>query len=173
MTGNSWFPEPFPKIPTFLSNVDALEVAEVEAQTGTAGAAAARDVKLEVVKHDLVNLQGYVGHIAFLNPSQSTAIIQSAGMTRKLVTLAQKAALAAEMEVGDVILRAKAAGKRAAYEWQYSADGGTTWVTIGTTLVADTRVPGLTPGKTYLFRVRTTVKRTTNGWSQSISFLVH
>jgi hypothetical protein len=78
------------------------------------------------------------------------------------VTPRFKANLAAETTVtpGEVLVRARAV-KRACYEWQYSFDGGKTWVSMGTTTEASNGVQGLTVGGSYLFRFRTTVKRAT------------
>ena len=71
-----------------------------------------------------------------------------------------------------VILRAKAAAKRAFYEWQYSMDAGKTWVNIGTTNEASTTFTVPTAGVTYQFRYRATVKKQTGQWSQAVSLSV-
>jgi hypothetical protein len=107
--------------------------------------------------------------------TQGAAIVEAAGMNERRKTARQKPALAAAMAstFGLVTLRAKAGGRRAAYEWQYSADGGKTWVPIALTTLATASVPNLTAGATYLFRVRSTVGHVTGDWSQAISFLVH
>jgi hypothetical protein len=176
MTGNTWFPSPTPALAGVTTNLDALEVAEAVAAGRTKGTAAARDVKRKAVEDDLTGLKGYVLGIARKNPAVATAIIESSGMFPKQLTKHQKAELAALMgsTPGDVILRAKASPKRrASYEWQFSSDGGKTWVAIGNTTTADHSVAGLTVGATYLFRVRITVGKTTADWSQTISFLVH
>jgi hypothetical protein len=49
-------------------------------------------------------------------------------------------------------------------------DGGTTWVTIGTTTEANTSLLGTTPLTTYLFRFQSTVKQTMSAWTQTITF---
>ena len=175
MTNNASFPSPTPKLATVSSDLDALEAAEVTAQSRAKGTAATRDLKKKAVDDDLMALKACVQ--AFVNqssPESALAIIQSAGMSVRPYTARQKAVLAALMTQipGQVELRAKAVGKHAAYEWQYSADGGKTWIAIGTTTDADTTVSGLTVGTTYLFRFRATVKKTTGDWTQ-LSFTVH
>ncbi len=75
------------------------------------------------------------------------------------------------MAPGEVIVRAKAV-KGASYEWQYSLDGGKTWIAMGTTTVANTTLLGMTVATTVMFRFRTTVKKTTSDWSPTISFFV-
>jgi hypothetical protein len=44
--------------------------------------------------------------------------------------------------VGEATVTAVVAARRATYEWQYSADGGKTWITVPATLQARTTVPG-------------------------------
>ncbi len=68
-------------------------------------------------------------------------------------------------------LMAKAVRRGAAYQWEMSADGGVTWVSIGITTIADTKVPGLTRGATYMFRLRSTVGRVTSGYCDPISYM--
>jgi hypothetical protein len=75
---------------------------------------------------------------------------------------------------GEVLLETKAVAKRGvSYEWQYSMDGGKTWIAIAISSEANVSVPGLTPGTTYLFRYRTWIKKVASDWSQYLSFLVH
>ncbi len=69
-------------------------------------------------------------------------------------------------------MRAKAT-RRAVYEWQFSMDGGKTWVSAGVTSEANVTISGLTLGTTYLFRFRTTLKRVTADFCQPYSLLVH
>jgi hypothetical protein len=175
MTGNAWFPNPSPPLATVTADLDALEAAEVVAQSRAKGTAKARNHKKKIVQDDLMALKAYAMQIASQHPERAGEIYESAAMALKRYTPRPMPEISAQMgaEPGEVMLRAKAAGRRAAYEWQMSSDGGATWTTIGTTTVADTHVLGLTAGKTYAFRVRKTVKHTTADWSQVISFVVH
>lgn len=61
---------------------------------------------------------------------------------------------------------------RSFYEWQYSTDGGHTWVVVPSTLQARTTVSGLTPGATVQFRVRPVTKTGEGDWSQPTSLIV-
>ena len=173
LDGNIWVTDPAPKLAKVTDDLDGLEAAEVKARIGGAGAVKARDLQKDVVECDLLGLHWCVQQAVFANPGKEDLVIASAGMTRKLVTSTTKDPLSARMGVGEVIIEAKSAGQRAGYEWQMSSDGGVTWVTFGFTQMADTSVPGLTVGKVYHFRVRTTVKRTTSDWSPAIAFMVH
>ena len=73
---------------------------------------------------------------------------------------------------GSVTLVAPSADRRASYEWEYSADGGTTWVPAAPTLQAKTVVPGLKAGTTVQFRYRPVVRGGAQNWSQPVSLLV-
>jgi hypothetical protein len=66
----------------------------------------------------------------------------------------------------------KSAGHRASYEWQYSTDGGKTWVTAPPTLQAKTTVAGLVPGATVQFKYRPVTRAGGADWSQPISLMV-
>jgi hypothetical protein len=96
-------------------------------------------------------------------------------MTPKRSTPRHKPMLAAVMGSAplEVLLQAKAAGKGAAYDWEYSTNGGTTWVAMPMTNVAHTALPGATQGTTYLFRYCFTLKNVTSAWSQTVSLFVH
>jgi hypothetical protein len=67
---------------------------------------------------------------------------------------------------------APAAARRASYDWQYSIDGGKTWVDMPTTLQSRTSVTGMTSLSTVQFRYRSVIKTGAGEWSQPISFLV-
>jgi hypothetical protein len=174
MTGNTWFPSPSPALATVTTDLDALESSQATALTRAKGSAAARNLKKKTVQVDLKALAAYVSTIAAQNADKATAIILSAGMKPKDYTRPAKAPLAALMgpTPGEILLRAKAVGRGAAYEWQYSPDGKT-WVAAGTTTVANTSIQGMTAGTTYQFRFRATLKQVTGNWVQIISFLAH
>jgi hypothetical protein len=175
MTNNPWFPSPEPPLATVTADLDALEASEATVLSGTRGTAALRDLDRAAVESDLVGLKGHVGAVVAKNPAQAVAIIESAGMSPKRYTRPDKPDLAAVMGPvpGQAVVRAKAVGRGAAYEWQSSADGGKTWVAMGLTTVARTSLPGLVQGTTYLFRFRATFRNVTRDWSQSVSLFAH
>jgi hypothetical protein len=175
MTNNPWFPSPSPSLDTVSIDLDALEDAEANVRSGVQGAAAVRETKLRAVKIDLLGLKAHVHGIALQHPDQADEIILSAAFTPKRHVRPQKAPLTARMGRAPftIALRARAAGKRAAYAWQYSTDGGQTWIEMAMTNAANTTLTGVTPGTTYLFRVRSTTKNVTSDWSQVVSLLAH
>jgi len=168
------FPSPSPTLANFKADIDALVTAETAVLARTKGAVETRNAKLATVKSALDNLKTYVQAVAdAANPSNAAAIIESAGMTLRKVTLHDKAALAVKQGSvsGTVVLAAKAAAKRAAYDWQYSTDQKT-WTSIPPTLQAKTGVSGLAAGTVYFFRVQPLVRTGEENWSGIVSFMV-
>src|SRR6202040_2907628 len=92
--------------------------------TRAKGTAETRNAKLVVLHGDLRHLVDHVQGVANANPSQADAIIQSAGMAVRKVTLRTKGELAVKLGAvsGSVKLVAKAVAPRACYDWQYSTD---------------------------------------------------
>jgi hypothetical protein len=177
ITGNPNFPNPDPPLAQVAANLAALEAAEALAATRAKGTSEARNAKLAIVRNDLRALGGYVQNVAATHPiEERAAVIESSGFAVRKTGSAPKQALSAKMgKGGGVVLRAKAApkGTKAAYEWQMSSDGGTTWVGIGLTTLATMTVMGLLPATTHVFRVRITIGSTPGPWSQPFTFLVH
>ena len=174
MTNNPWFSALAALVATTGTDLAALQVAQAKALTKAKGAAEARDDAKKVVVDDLKLLKSGVQTVVNQNPGQAATIIESAGFFQKKVTLPKKPnleALKAPVTPGEVLVRARAV-KRASYEWQYSLDGGKTWLSMGTTTTANHSVLGMTVGTTVLFRFRTTVKKTTSDWSPSITYFV-
>jgi hypothetical protein len=174
MTGNAAIPSPTPPLATVTADIAALDAAETTVKTRAPGSAEARNLKLQVVVNDMHGLEACVQTAADASPAEAAAIIESAGMHVKPHGVHAKPDLEALMGPGGlVVLRARAAGKTAAYEWQYSLDGGKTWIPSGVTTEANTSIARLTVGTTYLFRVRSTVGHNVGDWSQSVSLVVH
>jgi hypothetical protein len=175
MTGNATFPTPNPTLATFQADIEAVVTAETAALARTKGAADTRNAKLAVVKADLESLKNYVQNVVDAsNPGNAESIIGSAGMAVRKVTLRNKPALAVKQGTvsGTVTLAAKAAAKKAAYNWQYSTDQKT-WTSLPQTLKAKTGVSGLTSATTYSFRSQAlTPKGGESDWGQTIFLLV-
>jgi hypothetical protein len=168
-------PSPTPSLATFQSDINALSAAEAAVLSRAKGAAQARNVKLATVHADLESLKIYVQSVASsVGPEAASAVIASAGMTTRKVTARDKPPLTAKQGSvsGTVNLSAKAAGRIAAYSWEYSTDQKT-WTSLPMTLEAKTGVSGLTPAATYYFRVQALVRTGLDDWSQVVSLLVH
>ena len=174
MTNNAHFPSPTPSLATFQTDIAALSAAEAAVLSRTKGAVEARNAKLLVVVGDLVNLKNYVQTtVATATAADAESTIQSAGMSVRKTTPHDKPALEAKQGsvTGTVNLIAKAAGKSAAYSWQYSTDQKT-WTSVPQTLRSKAGVSGLTAGTAYYFRVQPLTRTGTEDWSQMVALLV-
>jgi hypothetical protein len=174
MTGNAYFPTPSPALATVETATSDLQTAETVAQTRAKGAVAQRNAKQQALVSLLEQLRTYVQSTADASPENGPAIIQSARLAlrktpvRKALGFHAKAGSVS----GSVKVVAPAAARRASYEWQYSTDGGKTWVTMPSTLQAKTSLSGLTPQTTIQLRYRAVLKGGEGDWSQAVSYVV-
>jgi hypothetical protein len=174
MTGNASFPSPTPTLATFQAHIDALSAAETAVLARSKGAAVARNARLAAVRTDLETLKAYVQAIADeANPSNAEVIIESAGMSVRKSTLHDKPALTVEQGSvsGTVKLVMKSAGRKAAYNWQYSTDLKT-WTSLPQTLRAKTGAVGLTAGTLYYFRSEAQTETTAGELGAIVSLFV-
>jgi hypothetical protein len=113
-------------------------------------------------------------HPADADADNSSAVIQSAGVSVRKTPVHKPRVFTAEQGPvsGAAKLVTASAGHRSSYEWQYSIDGGKTWVAAPATLQAKTSVAGLTPGSTVQFRYLAVTKTGQGDWSQPVSLLV-
>ena len=166
-------PTPVPTTITFLADVGKLETAETNAEAKIVGAAAARDLLYQQVVSDLHQWLSYVQSLAdrLNNPSAAINLIQLAGFEVKGVGRKSKPILKAVLDTktGITTLTAKAAADRAAYNWQYTNDLGTTWINIPPTLQAKTTISGLTLSEKLAFRVQSITKEGANDWSDAVT----
>ncbi len=174
MSGNSSFPNPTPQLAMVTQAIDELQTAETAALARTKGAATTRDDKRAALVLLLHDLRSYIQVTANASPDNGAAIIESAGVAvRKAPTRRARAfAVKPGAVSGSAKVLATSAGRRASYEWQYSTDGGKTWVMAPSTLQAKTTIAGFAPGATVLFKSRAVTKTGEGDWSQPASLVV-
>jgi hypothetical protein len=174
MTGNAWFSSPAPSLAAVTAAIDDLRAAEATAISRVKGAAAARNEKRKALVAVLQQLRSYIQSVADADEGNGPAIIESAGLAvHKRATRTPRVFAAKPGRTpGVATVVAAAAGHRGAYEWQYSIDGGKTWVATPATLQARTTVAGLTPGATVQFRYRTVTRAGEGDWSAPVSLTV-
>jgi hypothetical protein len=175
------FSAPNPTLPVFLVHIDDLDSAEQATATKTKGTVAIRNTKRDFVVTDMESQRMYVQSLCDANPERAVAIATAAGMAIGKPPAHSKPVLAVKpgSKPGAVLLVANATllvgrgvHKRAAFNWQFSADGGKTWVGAPSTPLASTEIDNLTPMTTYAFRVCVTVAKVTGEWSQAVTALV-
>jgi hypothetical protein len=171
MKGSAWFTSLLPLLAGVATDLDDLETAEANSRSRAKGAASARDDQKKKVIDDLTGLAGEVQHIVDQNVGEAATITAAAGMFQKRSSVRSKSNLEAVRgpSAGQVLVRARAV-RGAAYEWQWSTDGGATWISLGLTTVASTKVVGVARGTSCLFRFRTTRRDVTSGWSETFGF---
>ncbi len=159
-----------------MSDINALIAAQNLAKTRAKGAVQARDAKLAVVITDLNQERAYVESIADANLANAAAIANSAGMeVRKQGAHPKKSAVNVKQAKasGSVAVTALVGSKqKQSHEWQYSIDGGKTYVGAPPTLQAKTTIPGLTVGVTVLVRHRAVLLTGPASWSDPVSLTV-
>lgn len=174
MTGNKAFPNPSPSLATVAASIDALVSAENQAATKVKGAVTARNVAKAALILELKQLRGYVQGIADGDAENSATIIESARISVHKVPVRPARAFDAVQgpTTGTAKLAARSASKRAAYEWEYSIDGGKTWVAAPPSLQAKTTVTGLPAGTSVQFRYRAVTRTGAEDWSTPVTLLV-
>ena len=174
LTNNPNFPLPDPIIAAFNAALAKYSAAETAAQTRAKGTVAARNAAKVIYVGALHALKARIQQVADANPEQAEAIITSTSLAVKKSALRQKQGFVAKYGAtsGTVHVTAPAAGARASYEWQYSIDGGKTWVAAPNTLQAKTTITGLPVATVVEFRYRVTTKTGQGDWSLPTSLLV-
>jgi hypothetical protein len=174
VTNNPHFPMPDPVISAFFDALAKYSAAETAAQTRAKGTIPARNAARVVFLGAIHALKARIQSVADATPEQAEAIITSTTLATKKTTIRQKQTFSLEYgsTSGTIHVIAKAAGPRAAYEWQFSLDGGKTWTQVPNTLQAKTTIIGLPVATTVQFRYRVTTPKGMGDWSQPISILV-
>jgi len=172
-TSSKTYPSPPVTMPVFASHIATLTTAETAVKTRAAGTVADRDAARKAVVIDVGLLQGYAQQAVNADPANADALAQDAGMTVRKSTRPAKPPLAAKpASTGAVHLVAKAIKGGKSNEWQYSADGGKTWVSVPSSTQAKTSITGLQVGALVSFRHRAVTKAGPQDWSQVISATV-
>ena len=171
MTNNASLPSPTPTVAQLTQAVSDLQTAEAGALARTKGAVATRNEKRTALVSLLQQLRAYVQVTADVTPENGASIIESSGLAvRKTPTRTPRVFSAQQGAVsGEVKVLAPSAGARTSYEWEYSTDGGTTWLAMPPTIQAKTSVAGLKPGSSVMFKYRSVTKTGATDWSLPIT----
>jgi hypothetical protein len=152
-----------------VTNLGLAEAA-FKAHTGTL---ADRNTQVQLVIADCKQLFAYVQQLVTASPSEASTIAADAAMTLRKAGSHPKSDLKASQKVSsivDVVAKATKGGR--SYEWQYSTDGGKTWLGVPPTTKASVSIPNLQPGVMTQFRQRAVTKAGPTDWSNPVSTLV-
>jgi hypothetical protein len=174
MTANPSFPNPIPPLAAVMAAIGELQIAEQGALTRIKGAVVLRNEKRTALVGVLHQLAAYIQAVADADTTNAASIIESAGVTvRKTPTRRARAFTAKPGAVSGVVkVVAQVTSRRASYEWEYSTDGGKTWLTAPPTLQAKTTIAGLESGSTAQFRYRSVTRAGVGDWSQPVSLMI-
>ena len=163
-----------------LTKIQALEAAQKAIATKTMGTIPARNLAAGVLITSLETARALVQELVDANPDHGTLIVESAAMLSSHLRVFSKAVLAATQAkpsglvhlVANVgVLTADIKGK-VLFNWEYSNDGGKSWLTATSTPHGTTNLAGLTPMVMYSFRTCVTDQNNTTPWSQVVTLLV-
>jgi len=173
MTANkTMFTSPTPPLTQVTSDLATLTSAET-AFKNHLGTKAARDTARATVVSDARQLLVYVQGIVNSNPSDAATIAANASMTLRKRGAQSKEALSIKHVLsGSVRVVARATKGAKAHDWQYSTDGGKTWIDVPSTTKSSTSISGLQPGTTVTVRNRVLMKAGPSDWSQPVSAIV-
>ena len=174
MTNNPHFPTPTPTLAVVLAALTALQQAEASAQARTKGTVVARNDKKAALVTLMQQLRAYVQATADADAENGAAIIGSSGFPARKVAAHKPRVFTVKQGAisGSVDVLAATAARRASYDWQYSVDGGKTWVDAGPTLQAKKTITALPVGTSVQFRYRGVTKGGALDWSQALALLV-
>jgi hypothetical protein len=166
------FSTPSPALSTVSAAITALSSAQ-EAFKSKTGSKADRDDAWKALLALMQQLQGYVQATARANPAHAANIAEDAAMRLRKTPTHHKSDLAvSSVGSGAVKVVAKALKGARANEFQYSTDGGKTWIACPTALQAHATITGLQPGTTVMYRHRPVTKTGPGDWSQTVTAMV-
>ena len=166
------FSSPTPALTTVSTAIATLTSAQnaFKAKTGTKGA---RDDAWKSVIQLMQQLRAYVQTVASANPAQASQVADDAAMRLRKTPTHHKSDLSVKhVASGSVLVVAKASKGAKAHEFQYSTDGGKTFVAAPPTTQAHTTITGLQPGATVTYRHRPITKTGAGDWSQTVTAVV-
>jgi len=174
LTGNQYIKNPNPTIQVLTDLLSKFELAETATKTRTKGTIGARNAAKTALLSGLHAMKACVQQAADADPENAEAIITSTSLSVRKVTARTKPPFAVKQGPvsGAVNVAVKSAGPRAAYDWEYSVDGGKSWTAVSSTTKARTSITGLPAGTNVLFRFRSVTPKGESDWSQPISMLV-
>lgn len=174
MTSNTHFPAPIPTLTEVSAAILALQNAESAALSRLKGAVVVRNDRKAALVTLLQELRGYIQKCADADPENGAAIIRSSGLPARKMPARQPRVFTVKPGAvsGAVDVVAATAAHRASYEWQYSTDGGKTWIEAAPSLRAKTTITGLPVATVAQFRYRSVTKAGPSDWSQPVTLVV-
>jgi hypothetical protein len=167
------FKAPTPPLATVTAAILALQAAQAAVKTSK-NAVPARDEKWDEANTLIHQLVSYVQSVADGAGPQGEAVVAKAQLhAKRAATHGPHTFHVEQGEVsGSVHVYTESVAKRAAYDWEYTLDGGKTFIAAPGTLQANTIITGLPVGQNVGFRVRPRTAAGQGDWSAVIYFIV-
>ncbi len=142
--GNADFPNPVLPLTALSGAIADLWSAETAALARTKGAVATRNAERATLVGLLQQEKAYVQAQADASPENGPSILEGAATAVSKVPTRPPRVFSVKPGTvsGTVRVVAPQAAHRASYEWQYSTDGGKTWLDLPPTLQARTALTG-------------------------------
>ncbi len=174
MTGNAHFPTPSTPLAVVTAAIAALQAAEMVVLSGLKGTLAARNDRRASLVTLIGELRSYVQKTADADPQNAAAIIQSSGFALRKVAVHPPHVFAAKPGAvsGSVVVTTPRVALRASYEWQYSVDGGKTWIEAPPSMRSKTTIVGLPVAVSVQLRSRPVTKAGPGDWTQPLAIVV-
>jgi hypothetical protein len=179
------YSNPNPSLPNFLILIQSAAAAQELVPTRAIGAAASRDVEVDLLWTGMQSELVYVNGLARLSPLRAVAIIQNAGLVvaelnphpKALLSLSlgnESGSVDCDANVGLLVgAGAKKPNQSRFFNWSYTVDGSKTFVTALSTPIAKTTIKNLTPLTIVGVRVSMTNSEGTGPWSDVVTIVVH
>jgi hypothetical protein len=178
------YPLPVPPLPAFLNLLQNAAAAQQEALLRRKGAAAERDVQRDILFTAMENQRMMVQSLADATPARAVALIENAGLlvaavpthTKAVLTLrlgAQSGVVACDAHIGLLMgAGAKMPRQGRFFNWEYTVDGGASFIGVLPTTRSKTTLPNLTPLTMVGVRVNLNTAEGPGPWSQVVTILV-
>jgi hypothetical protein len=180
------YPALTPPLPVFQQLLQNAHASQQLVQFRTAGAAKARDVQVDFLWTAMKSECGYVQTLVDASPSRGLSLIQNANLvvvTRQIYTK-PLLALSLGAQSGTVNCRANIGLLMSAFttkpnqqrclNWQYTLDGGKSFLSAGTTPGSKTVLTGLPPLNVVGVRVCLNGYHSGVGaWTDVVTIIVH
>jgi len=176
------FTNPIPSLAVLANRLSLFSKAQQTAVTTHAKADYLdRNAKAISLLTGLESERAYVQELADTHPADAEIIIAKGGMVVAQVSSYHKPLLRMRQQkpgwpvevLAHVAMLTENTVGAVFFNWQYTSDGGATWITLPPTTRGRTEVDGLTPLSTYGFRVAVTDAKGTGIWGQMVTFVVH
>jgi len=179
------YPSPNPGLAAFLTLIQNLTTAQQDVPSRTIGAAAARDVQRDLLWTGMEIQRIYVQSLADASPSRAVSLIQNAGLVVAAFSGFSKPLLGLSLGVqpGTVNCIANVSllvgtgtirpHQQRLLMWEYTLDGGKTFVSMPPTPGCKTVITGVPLMTIVGVRVSLTNMVGPGAWSQVVTIPVH